>query len=94
METITNQQQDLSIQADLLRLVEKHDYSYQFSDSNSVWERGMNNENRIKQMITALVEYRAYDAKELFNGCIEVRDEQYTNGLTHKTIHGWFNKYL
>lgn len=82
------------MRTDLLDMVQKHDYSHMFSDSNSVWESGMRNENTIKAKIHALFTYHREDMEQLYKDCIAVREEQYTNGLTHKTINNWFNTYI
>jgi hypothetical protein len=34
------------------------------------------------------------DAERLLENCLYEREEQYTDGLTHKTIRGWFEPYV
>jgi len=34
------------------------------------------------------------DAIQLLEDCINAVDEQYTNGLTHRTIRNWFTDYV
>ena len=79
---------------DLLDMVQKHDYSHMFSDSHSAWEAGMQSENDIKRKIHSLFLYHREDMYQLYEDCLSVRDEQYTDGLTHKTIHNWFSTYI
>ena len=82
------------IRQDLLDMVQKHDYSYMMSDSHSVWEVGMRHEAGIKAKIHALFTYHREDMTQLYNDVLELVPEQYTDGLTHKTITNWFNTYL
>jgi hypothetical protein len=79
---------------ELIDMVREHDYSHQFSDSNSVWEDGMKNENIIKQKIHSLFISHREDMERLLEDCLYERDEQYLNGLTHKTIRNWFTSYV
>jgi hypothetical protein len=82
------------IKSDLLEMVQKHDYSYMMSDSHSVWEAGMRYEKEIQAKIHALCAIHREDAVALMAECAAVRDEQYTDGLTHKTIYNWFSTYI
>lgn len=79
---------------DLLDMVQKHDYSYMYSDDNRWWEEGMKSENTIKAKIHSLFTYHREDMTQLYKDCLAVREEQYTTGLTHTTIKGWFNTYI
>jgi hypothetical protein len=79
---------------DLLEMVQKHDYSHMMSDSHNIWEAGMQNENSIKAKIHSLFTYHREDMVQLYKDCLAVRDEQYTTGLTHNTIKGWFSTYI
>ncbi len=79
---------------ELLEMVQAHDYSHMFSDSHQAWESGMKVENWIKAKIHALFTYHREDMTQLYEDCLEVRPEQYTDGLTHKTIKNWFNTYI
>ena len=42
------------IKADLLDMVQKHDYSYMYSDDHRAWESGMEYEKAIKAKVHAL----------------------------------------
>ncbi len=82
------------IRQDLMDMVQKHDYSHMFSDSHYAWEAGMQSENQIKAKIHSLFIYHREDMTQLYNDVLELVPEQYTDGLTHKTIKGWFNTYI
>ncbi len=82
------------IRKDLLEIVVAHDYSHMYSDSHRVWEAGMNVEREIKAKVHALCAVHREDAEALYNECLAVRPEQYTDGLTHKTIKSWFGPYI
>ncbi len=79
---------------DLLEMVQAHDYSHMMSDSHQIWESGMKVENWIKAKIHSLFIYHREDMEQLYKDCLEVRPEQYTNGLTHNTIRSWFSTYI
>ena len=72
----------------------RHDYSHMFSDDDRWYSAGVISENHIKEKLHALVSICRYDAEELLEECISQRDEQYTDGLTHKTIRNWFKPYV
>jgi len=78
----------------LIDMVVKHDYSYQFSDDDRWYSSGVQSEKRIKELLHALVTIVRVDAERLLEDCLVERDEQYTNGLTHKTIRNWFEPYV
>ena len=82
------------IKSDLLSMVQKHDYSYMMSDSHSVWESGMRYEKAIQAKIHALCAVHREDAEALYREVIELVQEQYVDGLTHKVIKGWFTPYI
>lgn len=82
------------IHSDLLDMVQKHDYSYMYSDSHSVWESGMRYEKEIQAKIHALCAIHREDAEGLYKEVIQTVQEQYTDGLTHKVIKGWFSPYI
>jgi len=82
------------IKQDLLDMVQKHDYSYMMSDSHSSWESGMRYEKEIQAKVHALCAIHREDAYSLVAECLDSRDEQYRDGLTHKTIKGWFAPYI
>ena len=82
------------IKVDLLDMVQKHDYSYMMSDSHSVWESGMRYEKEIQAKVHALCAVHREDAEALYKEVIELVQEQYIDGLTHKVIRGWFKPYI
>ena len=79
---------------ELLDKVEKHDYSYMYSDDNRWYMSGEASEREIQQLIHSLCSVMKVDAMGLLNDCFEVRSEQYVDGLTHKVIRGWFKPYI
>lgn len=79
---------------ELMYNVVRHDYSHMFSDDSRWYSGGVSSENRIKELIHALVSFARVDAERLLEDCLYERDEQYTDGLTHKTIRGWFKPYV
>ena len=79
---------------ELLDRIEKHDYSYMFSDDHRSWMSGTKSEKLIEQLIHGLCGVMKVDANSLLNDCLEARDEQYIDGLTHKVIRGWFAPYI
>lgn len=82
------------IKSDLLDMAQKHDYSHMYSDSHSVWEAGMRYEKEIQAKIHALCAIHREDAEGLLNEVLELVQEGYTDGLTHKVIKGWFKPYV
>ena len=82
------------IKVDLLDMVQKHDYSYMMSDSHDVWYSGMRYEKEIQAKIHALCAIHREDAEGLYKEVIELVQEQYVDGLTHKVIKGWFAPYI
>jgi len=48
----------------------------------------------IEQVIHSLCSVMKVDAYSLVAQCLDIRSEQYTDGLTHKTIKGWFKPYI
>jgi len=82
------------IKQDLLEMVQKHDYSYMYSDDHRSWESGMRYEKEIQAKIHALCAIHREDAEGLYKEVIELVQEQYRDGLTHKTIKGWFSTYI
>jgi hypothetical protein len=79
-------------------LVSNHDYTYYHSDDNDEligdFTAGRQSENRIEVMIHTLCAMVGYDAERLLEETLEAVPEQYTNGLTHKTIRNWFTHYI
>ena len=88
------------IKADLLDMVQKHDYSYMMSDSHSVWEVGMRHEAGIKAKVHALCAIHKEDAEALYNEVKAVAGPDYTDydkngrGLKYRVIDSWFNMYI
>ena len=82
------------IKVDLLDMVRKHDYSYMYSDDHRSWESGMRYEKEIQAKIHALCAIHREDAYSLVAECLDIRPEQYRDGLTHKVIKGWFKPYI
>jgi hypothetical protein len=64
------------------------------SDSHGVWEAGMRYEKAIQAKIHALCAVHREDVEALYRDCLDVRDEQYIDGLTHKVIKSWFQTYI
>lgn len=83
-----------SIAVDLLKMVQKHDYSYMMSDDHRSWESGMRYEKEIQAKIHALCSIHKEDAVALLEDCIAIRPEQYIDGLTHRVIKSWFAPYV
>ena len=79
---------------ELMDSVVRHDYSYMYSDDNRWYLSGDSSEKRIQELIHALVSVARVDAERLLEDCLYEREEQYTNGLTHKTIRNWFKPYV
>lgn len=82
------------MRTELLEAVRTHDYSYMMSDSDSVYMSGVRAEQVIKELVHSLCAIHREDAECLMKECIEIRPEQYTDGLTHKVIHSWFSTYI
>ncbi len=82
------------IHSDLLDMVQRHDYSYMMSDDHRSWESGMRYEKEIQAKIHALCGIHREDADGLYKEVIGIVQEQYTDGLTHKVIKGWFTPYI
>ena len=82
------------IKVDLLDMVQKHDYSYMYSDDHRSWVSGMSVEKEIQAKIHALCSIHREDAEGLYKEAVESVQEQYTDGLTHKVIKGWFSPYI
>ena len=80
--------------SELLQRVERHDYSYMYSDDHRSWSAGTKSEKEIEQLIHSLCGVMKVDAYSLVAECLDTRSEQYTDGLTHKVIKGWFKPYI
>ena len=75
-------------------MIKKHDYSHMFSDDNRHWLSGERSEKQIKSLIHSLCTIVRMDAERLLEDSLYEVDEQYRDGLTHKTIRGWFVPYV
>lgn len=82
------------IKQELMFEAKRHDYSYMYSDSHSVWEHGMRHEKLIQAKIHALCAIHKEDAEALWHEVTAKVQEQYTDGLTHKVIKNWFTPYI
>ena len=80
--------------SDLLDSVYVHDYSYMYSDDNRAFKRGQSNERHIKDLIDILITELYVKPIDLLKQLLECRAEQYTDGLTHRVIKGWFAIYM
>ena len=85
---------EVIILSDLLDSVYVHDYSYMMSDDMRAWERGRNHERHIKDLIDILITELYVKPIDLLKQLLECRSEQYTDGLTHRVIKGWFAIYM
>ena len=75
-------------------MIKGHDYSYMFSDDNRSWLSGTKSEKQIKELLHALISVCRVDAERLLEDSISEVSEQYTDGLTHRVIRGWFDDYI
>lgn len=75
-------------------MIKGHDYSHMFSDDNRSWLSGTKSEKQIKELLHALISVCRVDAERLLEDSLYEVNEQYTDGLTHKTIRGWFDAYV
>ena len=74
--------------------IQKHDYSYMFADDDRSWRAGVASEDEIKQFIHSLINVCSEDAEQLLEDSLYEVTEQYTDGLTHRTIRSWFVGYV
>lgn len=82
------------ILSNLLDDVYVHDYSYMMSDDERTYRYGKRNQDKILEAIDVLIVELRVDAVSLCKQLLECRGEQYTDGLTHRTIKGWFAQYM
>lgn len=71
-----------------------HDYTYQWSDDQRAWSSGQLSYDILTAQVHVLITVYGFDPQTLLNECIEVRSEQYRDGLTHNTIRYFFKPYL
>ena len=89
-----------TIQSDLYDMVQKHDYSYMYSDSHSVWESGMRYEKEIQAKIHALCAIHREDAEGLYKWMKDIAGADYNDydskgrGLKYRVIDQWFTPYI
>lgn len=82
------------ILSNLLDDVYVHDFSYMMSDDPKVYTRGKRHQDQILESIDVLIVELRVDAVGLCRQLLSSRPEQYTDGLTHRTIKGWFSQYM
>lgn len=75
-------------------MIKGHDYSHMFSDDNRSWLSGTKSEKQIKELLHALISVCRVDAERLLEDSLYEVNEQYVDGLTHKTIRNWFKPYV
>jgi hypothetical protein len=75
-------------------MIKKHDYSYMYSDDSRWYNSGDRSEKQIMELIHVLCTIVRVDAERLLEDSLYEVNEQYTDGLTHKTIRGWFDAYV
>lgn len=78
---------------DFIKNIINHDYSYDYSDSNTVWERGRQQKDLIRQQLKELINIHKYDPILLLGDCLLARGEQFVDGLTHRIINQLFEPY-
>lgn len=61
---------------DFIKNIINHDYSYDYSDSNTVWERGRQQKDLIRQQLKELINIHKYDPILLLGDCLLARGEQ------------------
>lgn len=83
-----------AVLSDLLDDIYVHDYSYMMSDDPRVYNRGRLNETKIKSTIDIMIMLKGFKSFDLLKQSLEIRDEQYDDGLTHKTIKRWYAPYF
>ena len=74
--------------------IQKHDYSHMYSDDDRAWRSGKQSEDEIQQYVHTLINILREDAEQLLKDSLTEVKEQYIDGLTHKTIIGWFKPYV
>lgn len=93
-EFTTDMLSEDSLMNEYFDMIKRHDYSHMFSDDNRSWLSGTRSEKRIKELLHSLIGICKVDAEQLYEDSLSEVTEQYIDGLTHKTIKGWFNDYL
>lgn len=82
------------ILSNLLDDVYVHDYSYMMSDDERTYRYGKHNQDKILEAIDVLIVELRVEPIVLCKQLLECRPEQYKDGLTHRTIKGWFAQYM
>ncbi len=72
----------------------EHDYSYMYSDSGRVYDKGTKELSSLMLQSRELILIHKMNPQELLTECIEARSEQYKDGLTHAVIRSLFKLYL
>ncbi len=75
-------------------MIKGHDYSHMFSDDNRYYTAGVRSEKLIKEVLHSLIAICRVDAERLLEDSLYEVNEQYVDGLTHKTIRNWFKSYV
>lgn len=75
-------------------MIKGHDYSHMFSDDNRYYTAGVRSEKLIKEVLHSLIAICRVDAERLLEDSLYEVNEQYVDGLTHKTIRNWFKPYV
>ncbi len=75
-------------------MIKKHDYSYMYSDDSRWYNSGDRSEKQIMELIHVLCTIVRVDAERLLEDSLYEVNEQYVDGLTHKTIRNWFKPYV
>ena len=78
---------------DFIKNIINHDYSYDYSDSNTVWERGRQEKDKIREQLKELINIHKYSPTLLHCDCLRARCEQFIDGLTHRIINSLFEPY-
>jgi|APGre2960657404_1045060.scaffolds.fasta_scaffold02732_7 hypothetical protein len=75
-------------------MIKRHDYSHMFSDDDRYYTAGVRSEKLIKEVLHSLIAICRVDAERLLEDSISEVREEYTDGLTHRTIRIWFSDYI
>jgi len=89
---------DITIK-DLIDSIKGHDYTYEYSDDSSQYEKGSKDADRISKLIKTLVVDLKINSDELLNRCLAVApqyrlEEGEVEGRAHKQIRAWFKGAL
>lgn len=93
-EFTTDMLSEDSLMNEYFDMIKGHDYSHMFSDDNRSWLSGQRSEKRIQELIHTLCTIVRTDAERLLEDSLYEVNEQYVDGLTHKTIRNWFKPFV